>query len=122
MDVYFSKERVMKMADTLTDKGIGTMTGGTFMADMAQFFSLRQENIDKTYPGLSHTSSEYRDCQNNIHYKTEKLKACLPKDLHIELNLICEEYTALVNINNSLYYRQGFSDGVKMILQSLMLR
>lgn len=109
------------MADTLTDKALGEMTAGSFWADLSQFLNHREFRLREGSSSPIRSSTEYKHSDTIIRYKLEALKNKLPAEMRMELIDLCEEHIHMENISNSLYYRQGFSDGVKMILQSIML-
>jgi hypothetical protein len=103
----------------LTDKGIGVFMAGTFGADMTQLF---EERMFKLYnnSNFDMESSDYRDANDQFKYLEEKIKGNLPTELHIEFNRLIDACNDMKSINSMLFYRNGFSDGVKMILQSLI--
>lgn len=101
--------------DILTDKGIGTLVAGSFSADLAQFWNNRIGQID-----ISNQSSEYRETSYAFNKCIESLLAIDSKESH-ELALRIEElHNGIVGLITQTIYRTGYTDGVRMIIQSLL--
>lgn len=95
-----------------------SMGAGEFLIDLQDFFYSRFEKIRP-----HQVSREYARHEEEANYFLEKLKKALPDDeeqsfFFLQLD---NHLSAMETESNSLFYRQGFSDGVRMILQSLMM-
>jgi len=100
--------------DLLLDNGVGSLLAGSFGADMAQFWSHRMDQVTE----ISNQSSEYRHAQTTFDAairKLGKIKECAAIALEIE-----EAFTEMDCKTRGLYYRAGYQDGVKAILQPLL--
>ena len=94
------------------------MVAGEFMIDLQDFFYSRGDRVRP-----EQISREYAGHEREVNYFLEKIKKALPdheefKYLFIQMD---EHLNAKETESNLLFYRQGFSDGVRLIMQSIMM-
>lgn len=105
------------MSGTLTNRGLGEMMAGSFMADLGQFWSDRQERIPYTE---IRRSSSYMESDAKVDRLSKVLEVSFTPEQKKAFNDLLDEFTNMESITQDVCYRQGFSDGVKMLIHSLM--
>lgn len=94
------------------------MTAGEFMIDLQDFFFSRHERIR-----MEQLSRNYAALNEKSHKLYELIKNSLPEEgtyRHYLLEL-SNAYTGMEVETQEYAYRQGFSDGVKFIMQTLLI-
>ena len=94
------------------------MVAGEFMIDLQDFLYSRSDRVRP-----EQFSREYAGHEREANYFLEKIKKALPDNeeyryLFIQLD---DHLTAKEVESNLLFYRQGFSDGVRLIMQTMMM-
>ena len=65
-------------------------------------------------------SPKYAGLEEDVKHLYDRIKAALPNEAADKLNELCDTYTEMAAMITELYYRQGFSDGVMVIMQAIM--
>jgi hypothetical protein len=68
---------------------------------------------------LEKCSSEYYYANNKVLACESKLKNALPLELQETLAELDDEYNCMMMSGMDVYYRQGFSDAVRLIMETL---
>jgi uncharacterized protein (DUF2164 family) len=68
---------------------------------------------------LAKHSSEYYHANNKVLECESKLKSALPLELQETLEQLEAEYNCMMLSGMDVYYRQGFSDAVRLIMETL---
>jgi len=89
---------------------------GDFMTDLHAFMCARMERVD---PGKA--SGEFARLEEKARSLYGEVKAALPGEVADRLNELCDAYSGMGAEVSDLYYRRGFSDGVMIVLQALMM-
>jgi uncharacterized protein (DUF2164 family) len=64
------------------------------------------------------SSVYYHACQRMLEYQTQ-IKHVLPAEMQKTLMELDDEYTCMRISSGDVYYRQGFCDAVRLIMQTL---
>ncbi|WP_019552585.1 hypothetical protein [Propionispira raffinosivorans] len=64
-------------------------------------------------------SSEYFHASEKILTYQDKIKNVLPLDLQETLEQLDDEYNCMMLSGMDVYYRQGFSDAVRLIMETM---
>ena len=64
-------------------------------------------------------SSEYYHASEKVLACQRKLKSALPVELQETLGELDDEYNCMMTSGMDVYYRQGFSDAVRLIMETL---
>lgn len=91
------------------------MVAVEFLTDLQDFFYARQDRLDQ-----SRVSREYADYREKAAEDYDTIKAKLDEKTKDNLFSLNTAYNNLESITKELSYRQGFSDGVRFVLQALM--
>jgi hypothetical protein len=68
---------------------------------------------------LGKHSSEYYHASEKVLAYQRKLKSALPVELQETLVELDDEYNCMMTSGMDVYYRQGFSDAVRLIMETL---
>ncbi|WP_110955438.1 hypothetical protein [Anaerosinus massiliensis] len=79
--------------------------------------TMEHENLVDLH--LEKCSSEYYYANNKVLEYESKLKGALPLDLQEILVKLDDEYNCMMISAMDVHYRQGFSDAVRLIMQTL---
>ena len=79
--------------------------------------TMEHENLVDLH--LEKCSSEYYYANNKVLEYESKLKSALPLELQETLAEFDDEYNCMMMSGMDVYYRQGFSDAVRLIMQTL---
>jgi|GEM_PF-3878412 len=102
---------------TLTDKGVGEMIAGSFISDLAQLWMRR---IDNPLGSSLIESTEKCDGDRDFEQLINALiEMNIPDIKKIALRLD-EAKNGITGNVSMISYRNGFQDGVRMIIQSIM--
>lgn len=101
------------MRDKITSKGIGQQTEKALFGDLAQFWQDRQSKLNDPE-------------SDRFNYLIEKLLNDIrmgmnTKEVYKNLKIIDEERIRMEAKSNSLFYQRGFQDGIRFILQTLII-
>ena len=91
------------------------LLSGEFVLDLHDFWYARMERLNPC-----NASPEYESLEDLRECLFEQVRAALPDKLGEKLIKLSDTHTAMGAMATELYYRQGFSDGVMMILQAMM--
>jgi hypothetical protein len=107
------------MSDQISAKGVG-LTAGLFITDLAQFWADRQNRIYAL--GLEKLSKEYSTAEQKADALYDILAGVLQgqQEMAGKLNELEDERTHTQTLSNGLFYQQGFSDAIRLILTSLI--
>lgn len=82
-----------------------------FLEDLELFICTRLDHLD---PGKE--SEEYAALDETVRRLIGRVEAALPEDAAPLLSELCEYYTSRAALMTEMYYRQGFADGMRMIV------
>jgi len=68
---------------------------------------------------LAKHSSEYYHANNNVLAYQKKIKSALPLEMQETLEQLDGEYNCMMLSGMDVYYRQGFSDAVRLIMETM---
>ncbi len=68
---------------------------------------------------LEKYSSEYYYANKKVLAYQKKIKSALPLELQETLIGLDDEYSSMLSSGMDIYYRQGFSDAVRLIMETL---
>lgn len=92
---------------------ISSLTPNDLAQDLDQFWRVRQVRIYAR--DLSSCSEDYKNVERGMMDNYELLKQLLTEDQGRELLLLVHAGSAMEIISNSIFYKQGFMDGLKFI-------
>jgi hypothetical protein len=98
----------------ITIKGGFTMVKSVF--DLLASAIKHEKLIDLQ---LEKYSSEYYYANEKVLAYQKKIKSALPVELQDTLMGLDDEYNTMLSSGMDVYYRQGFSDAVQLIMESL---
>ncbi len=79
--------------------------------DLQAFMCARMDRLE-----LRATSAEYRSLEDAAAGLYARLEAAVPEDARRMLGELYECYTSLAALAAEMYYRHGFTDGMRMIV------
>jgi len=79
--------------------------------------TMEHENLVNLH--LEKCSSEYYHANNKVLACESKLKNALPLDLQETLEQLDDQYNCMMLSGMDAYYRQGFSDAVRLIMETM---
>jgi hypothetical protein len=68
---------------------------------------------------LEKQSSEYYHASEKVLAYQNKIKSALPLELQETLEQLDDEYNCMLMSGTDIYYRQGFSDAVRLFIETL---
>lgn len=103
----------------LTDKGVTQILAADLLQDLADFWCLRQDRIsDNT---LADVSEEYKTISETADIKYHVLLQSLGEGIRTDFMVYADAKNDMDSISNAVFYKRGFCDGIKSLLQMLML-
>jgi hypothetical protein len=99
--------------DRLSSKGIGENVSG-FSRDFVEFLSARSNQLDMRRLAL--TNKDYQEACDAMDSILDEVKDKLGGKTVVRLD---DAISNVVIMNTSLVYKNGFTEGVKMIIHSL---
>ncbi|MCL6558139.1 MAG: hypothetical protein K6U74_04920 [Firmicutes bacterium] len=92
------------------------MVAGEFLVDLQDFFYARQDRLH-----FKRVSREYAKADNQVDYHCKVIKENIPQEFQFNLQSLLDTYNDMATIVTELSYKQGFSDGVRFIMQTLTM-
>ena len=101
--------------DTLPPLQLNHLLSGDFVMDLHGFWYTRMDRLNPR-----EASPKYAGLEEEVKHLYDRIKVALPNEAAEKLNELCDTYTEMAAMITELYYRQGFSDGVMVIMQAIM--
>ncbi|MEN6325760.1 MAG: hypothetical protein ABFD18_06100 [Syntrophomonas sp.] len=102
------------MSDIITPKGFGKQMERALLRDLAQFWNDRQSRFD------DQDSDRFNQMVKQL-LDDLQAGALNKNEVHKSLKILDEERIRMETNSNSLFYQRGFTDGIKFILQTLIV-
>ncbi|MBU2703364.1 methylphosphotriester-DNA--protein-cysteine methyltransferase [Sporomusaceae bacterium BoRhaA] len=88
--------------------------------NMFDFLVTAIETENWEHVSLENVSSDYYHASQKAENYYEKIKEILPPEMHETLLRLDDERNQMENAVTDVYYRQGFSDALRLILQAML--
>jgi hypothetical protein len=96
------------------------MGGGIVVENLFDFLAAAIETENWEHVSLERVSSDYYHASQKVENYYEKLKEVLPPEMHETLLRFDDERNHMENASMDVYYRQGFSDALRLLLQAML--
>lgn len=84
------------------------------------FLATAIETENWEHESLENVSSEYYNASRQAESYYEQIKETLPPEMHDILLRLDDERNRMENAGIDVYYRKGFSDAVRLIMQTMI--